>query len=76
MAGRAGTSGCRLRLRLLHPLPAPAGARRDAATYLQNARRLLHEGEFDKAIGRARQAMERILEVADWPQISKNDDLH
>jgi hypothetical protein len=58
------------------PLPAPNGARRDAASYLQNARRLLHDGEFDKAIGSARQAMERILAVADWPQISKNDDLH
>ncbi|GGZ81352.1 MULTISPECIES: hypothetical protein [Streptomyces] len=58
------------------PLPISAGARRDAATYLQNARRLLHDGEFDKAIGSARQAMERILAVADWPQISKNDDLH
>ncbi|MFE5096622.1 hypothetical protein ACFRCI_41510 [Streptomyces sp. NPDC056638] len=58
------------------PLPTPNGARRDAAAYLQNARRLLHDGEFDKAIGSARQAMERILAVANWPQISKNDDLH
>ncbi|MGW7230640.1 hypothetical protein [Streptomyces cyaneofuscatus] len=58
------------------PLPTSAGARRDAATYLQNARRLLHDGEFDKAIGSARQAMERILAVADWPQVSKSDDLH
>lgn len=58
------------------PLPAPSGAQRDAASYLQDARRLLHDGEFDKAIGSARQAMERILSVADWPQISKNDDLH
>ncbi|MGW1807147.1 hypothetical protein [Streptomyces sp. NPDC002078] len=58
------------------PLPAPSGAQRDAASYLQDARRLLHDGEFDKAIGSARQAMERILAVANWPQISKNDDLH
>ncbi|WP_405386279.1 hypothetical protein OG596_01615 [Streptomyces sp. NBC_01102] len=58
------------------PLPTPSGARRDAATYLQNARRLLHDGEFDKAIGSARQAMERILVVADRPRISKNEDLH
>ncbi|MFF7603239.1 hypothetical protein [Streptomyces mirabilis] len=57
------------------PLPASDGAQRDAAGYLQDARRLLHDGEFDKAIGSARQAMERILAVADWPSISKNDDL-
>ncbi|MFF7887568.1 hypothetical protein ACFZDJ_25240 [Streptomyces sp. NPDC007896] len=43
--------------------------------YRQDARRLLHDGEFDKAIGSARQAMERILAVTDWPAISKNDDL-
>ncbi|MBO1332573.1 hypothetical protein [Streptomyces sp. VRA16 Mangrove soil] len=58
------------------PLPAPNGARRDAASFLQNARRLLHDGEFDKAIGSARQAMERVLAAADWPPISRNDDLH
>ncbi|MFE4626010.1 hypothetical protein [Streptomyces mirabilis] len=57
------------------PIPAPDGAQRDAAVYLQDARRLLHDGEFDKAIGSARQAMERILAVTDWPAISKNDDL-
>lgn len=58
------------------PLPAPDGAQRDTAVYLQNARRLLHDGEFDKAIGSARQALERILALADWPSISKTDDLH
>lgn len=57
------------------PLPTSNAARRDAAAYLQNARRLLHAGEFDKAIGSARQAMERILAVARWPEISKSDDL-
>ncbi|MGW8768264.1 hypothetical protein ACWGN5_37960 [Streptomyces sp. NPDC055815] len=58
------------------PLPGAGGARREAAEYLQEARRLLHDGEFDKAIGSARQAMERISAVADWPAISKSDDLH
>jgi hypothetical protein len=57
------------------PLGAPAGAQRDAAVYLQDARRLLYDGEFDKAIGSARQAMERVLAAAGWPSISKNDDL-
>ncbi|MFD9511251.1 hypothetical protein [Streptomyces mirabilis] len=57
------------------PLHAPSGAQRDAAVYLQDARRLLHDGEFDKSIGSARQAMERILAAAGWPSISKNDDL-
>ncbi|MFE2610730.1 hypothetical protein ACFXDI_47210 [Streptomyces mirabilis] len=57
------------------PLHAPSGAQRDVAVYLQDARRLLHDGEFDKSIGSARQAMERILAAAGWPSISKNDDL-
>ena len=75
MADRAGTARYFLRLRPGHPAPGFDGAQRDAAGYLQDARRLLHDGEFDKAIGSARQAMERILAVADWPSISKNDDL-
>ncbi|WP_369192422.1 hypothetical protein [Streptomyces sp. R08] len=57
------------------PLHGPSGAQREAAVYLQDARRLLYDGEWDKAIGSARQAMERILSVADWPPISRNDDL-
>ncbi|MEV6357898.1 hypothetical protein [Streptomyces hydrogenans] len=57
------------------PLQGPSGARQEAAEYLQQARRLLYDGEPDKAIGSARQAMERTLAVADWPVITKADNL-
>jgi hypothetical protein len=57
------------------PLPATQGSQREAADYLREARRLLNAGEIDKAIGSARQAMERAFALAQWTGITKNDDL-
>lgn len=48
------------------PLPATEGAHREAAEHLRSARRLLNAGEFDKAIGSARQVMELVGEMAGW----------
>lgn len=67
--------GTAVALTLSIPLPSAAGAHREAAAYLKEARRLLNTGEYDKAIGSARQAMERAFAIGRWPTISKNDDL-
>jgi hypothetical protein len=62
-------------LTLTIALPSAEGAHREAADYLREARRLLNAGECDKAIVSARQAMERAEAIAQWPTISKTDDL-
>ncbi|MEU1630307.1 hypothetical protein ABZ746_34435 [Streptomyces sp. NPDC020096] len=56
------------------PVPAAEGAQREAADYLLDARRLLNAGRYDKAIGSARQAMERAFDLTQWPAIARTDD--
>ena len=57
------------------PVAAADGALAEGAALLKEARRQLNVGDFEAAIVTARKVMERAQAAANWPGISRNDDL-
>jgi hypothetical protein len=57
------------------PIAVADGALAEGAALLKEARRQLNAGDFEAAVVTARKVMERAQAAANWPAITRNDDL-
>jgi hypothetical protein len=57
------------------PVATAEGAIAEGAALLKDARRLVNEGNIDAAIVTARKVLERAQAAAQWPDITRNEDL-
>jgi hypothetical protein len=57
------------------PLPFQDGELKGAGDCIRKARHHLYDGEYDAAIGQVRRAIERMKPLAQWPAVSRTEDV-